>query len=87
MMSAFELTVSVPQGHAFSGRASRLSLRGEGGALTILFGHAPLITSVSHGDCRILCEDGEERVGVLDGGLLSVRENRAVLLCSSFRFL
>jgi len=45
-MNTFKLTVSTPDGNAFSGYAQALFVRGSEGDLAVLANHAPLVTSV-----------------------------------------
>ncbi len=83
-MSTFKLVVSTPDGNKFKGDAVKLSLRGSEGDLAVLAGHIPFITSVKPCDCRIELEDGSEKVGHTDGGLLTVSNESTTLLSGSF---
>ena len=85
-MNSFKLKVSTPEGNAYEGEADALFLRGSEGDLAVLAGHAPLITSVKEGNCRILPagEDYEIEADI-KSGLLSVAENgETILLTTSF---
>ena len=83
-MSTFKLVVSTPDGNKFKGDAVKLSLRGSEGDLAVLAGHIPFITSVKPCDCRIELEDGSEKVGHTEGGLLTVSNEWTTLLSGSF---
>ena len=83
-MNTFRLIVSSPDGSLYDGQAEMLALRGAGGDLAILAGHAAFVTAVQPGRCRIICPDGSERAGTTDGGILTVADNQATLLTSSF---
>ena len=83
-MAKFNLTVSTPDGNAFSGDITCLILRGTCGDLAILAGHAPFATSVKAGKVRIEIDEDNALVGIVDGGLLTVAKDKAVLLSSSF---
>lgn len=85
-MNTFKLTVSSPDGDKFCGEIVNLSLRGTQGDLAILAGHIPFITSVVPGECMIELPDGEEKVGVTDGGILTVGKDGTTLLAGSFRW-
>ena len=80
-MNTFPLTVSSPDGALFTGDAQRVTLRGAEGDLAIMAGHVPFITSVQPGECRVLLEDGSEKVFKVQGGLLTVRAEGVTLLC------
>ncbi len=86
-MKTFKLTVSSPDGDIFSGEIVNLSLRGAMGDLAVMAGHIPFITSVVPGECKIEFEDGEERIGSTEGGILTVGNDGCVtLLAGSFRW-
>ena len=85
-MSAFDLKIASPDGSVFEGKTVMLSVRGADGDLAVLAGHIPFITTVQPCDCKLLLDDGNEKKGHTDGGLLSVSENKAVLLSSSFKW-
>ena len=64
-----------------------LTLRGVEGELAVLAGHVPFMTTVVPCSCKIELEDGTERHGHTDGGLLTVAANNTVtLLSGSFRW-
>ena len=71
-MSTFKLVISSPDGDVFKGDAEMLTVRGTEGDLAVLAGHIPFITSVQPSDCKILLEDGTEKSGHTEGGLLTV---------------
>lgn len=85
-MNTFTLTVATPDGNRFAGEAAGLYLRAAEGDLAILAGHAPFITSVQPGICRVALPDETERAAHLDGGLLTVAENKVTLLSGTFRW-
>lgn len=85
-MSNFHLTISSPDGNLFSDEVAELSLRGVEGDLAILAGHIPFMTTVKAGPCHIEFEDGTEKNGHLDGGLLTVKASETVLLAGSFKW-
>lgn len=83
-MNTFHLTVSSPDGHIWSGEAVMLSLRGIEGDLAVMAGHIPFITSVKPCACKISLDDGTEKIGHTDGGLLTVSEDGVTLLSGKF---
>ena len=85
-MNTFKLTVSSPNGNVFSDEVQRITLRGVEGDLAVMAGHVPFVTSVKAGECRVILDDGTERVGVTDGGLLTVGGHEVTLLSGSFRW-
>ena len=85
-MTTFKLTVSSPDGDLFSGEIVNLSLRGAMGDLAVMAGHVPFITSVVPGECKIEFEDGEEKIGTTEGGILTVAKDKVTLLAGSFKW-
>lgn len=85
-MKTFTLKISSPEGDLFCGEAVKLSLRASEGDLAVMAGHIPFISSVKPCDCKIELEDGSERVGTTDGGLLNVELDKVMLLSGSFRW-
>lgn len=85
-MNTFKLVISSPDGNVFDDEIAKVSMRGSEGDFAILAGHIPFITSVKPGECRVEMPDGEERIGSLDGGLLTVSSEAVTLLSGSFRW-
>ena len=83
-MSLFKLTVSSPDGNVFNGEAFMLTVRGIEGELAVMAGHAPFVTTVKPCDCKIELADGEEKVGHISGGVLTVSKEQVILLSGSF---
>lgn len=83
-MNDFHLIISTPDGSVYDGRSEGLILRAALGDLAVLAGHAPMITTVQPGLCRILLPDDLERHAQIDGGLLSVSKDAVTLLCTTF---
>jgi F-type H+-transporting ATPase subunit epsilon len=87
-MNTFHLIIASPDGNLFDGQAYMLSVRGSEGELAILAGHVPFVTTVT--PCKVKIElpdeDEDDRIGHIDGGLLSVSREAVTLLSSSFRW-
>ena len=85
-MKPFPLTVSSPEGNLFLGECVKLDVRGVEGSLAIMAGHIPFVTALVSGPCTIYLEDGTKKEADLEGGVLSVDTDGAILLSGSFRF-
>ena len=84
-MKTFRLIISSPDGSIFDGQAVCISTRGAMGDFAIMAGHAPFVTTIKAGKCKIELEDGEKN-GVTDGGILTVSKENVTLLSSSFKW-
>ncbi len=85
-MNTFKLKISTPDGDMYNGEAAKLDVRGLEGELAVMAGHIPFMTALKPCDCKLLLSDGDERVGSIDGGLLSVGDELVTLLASSFKW-
>ena len=85
-MNTYRLIISTPDGNMLDEQVISILVRGSEGDLAVLAGHAPFITYVKPCDCCIDLADGTERVGHLEGGLLSVSEMQTTLLSGSFKW-
>ncbi|MBR6729081.1 MAG: hypothetical protein IKL80_02875 [Clostridia bacterium] len=86
-MNTYPLLISSPDGTVFSNEVISLSLRGAEGDLAVLAGHAPFITSVKSGDCKIELKDNTQIKGHTEGGLLTVATDKVTLLSASFTWI
>jgi len=67
----FHLTIAAPDGKRYEGDARMLVVRGIAGELAILAGHAPLVTALAPGECRVYEGEGTEpRAAHCSGGFL-----------------
>ena len=85
-MNTFRLIVASPDGNVFDGEAACVSMRGAEGDFAVMAGHIPFITSVKPGECKVELPDGEEKIGTLDSGLLTVANEAVTLLSGSFKW-
>ena len=80
-MKTFTLKIASPNGELFNGEAVMLSVRGTEGELAVMAGHIPFVTAIKPCECRIELENGEEKKGRTDGGILNV-SNKSVTFLS-----
>ena len=83
-MKAFALKISTPEGDVFSGEVLSVSVRGAEGDLAVMAGHIPFVSPIKPCDCKITLEDGTEKIGHTDGGILTVSADKTVILTGSF---
>ena len=85
-MRAYNLIISSPDKTEFEGKVKRIILRGANGDLAVMADHVPFVTSVKPSDVKILMEDDTLKIGFTKGGLLTVSEDKVILLSSTFSF-
>ena len=83
-MSEFRLVVASPDGNIFDGEVTMLIVRGTEGELAVMAGHAPFVTALVAGDCRVIFADDTEKNARVEGGLLSVAKDKVTVLSGSF---
>ena len=85
-MNTYRLIISTPDGTIFDENVEGIMLRGANGDLAVLAGHAPFMTSVQKGECKVTADGGDERFADIDGGILSVDKEKVTLLSGSFKW-
>lgn len=86
-MNTFVLKVTSPEGDLFCGDAVRLCVRGTEGDLAVMAGHIPFVSYVKPCDCKIELADGEEKIGRIESGILSVSKDKVILLAGDLVWL
>ena len=79
-MKTFFLKISSPDGDVFSGDAVKLTVRGTEGDLAVMAGHIPFVSYVKACDCKVELCDESEKIGHINGGLLTVSADKVILL-------
>jgi F-type H+-transporting ATPase subunit epsilon len=67
----------------WSGQASRVIARTTEGDIGVLANHAPLLSVLVHGVVEIHTDESADLVAAVDGGFLSVANNRVSILSES----
>jgi F-type H+-transporting ATPase subunit epsilon len=71
----FKLEIVSPQRIVFSGAATSVSLPGAMGGFQILYGHAPLLSSLNVGTMKLRTGEGTDHFYATSGGFVEVRDN------------
>ena len=82
-MKSYNLTVSSPDGKLFEGEAVCLSVRGLQGDLAVMAGHIPFVTALKACEMVIDLPDETDKRGKIEGGSLTVGEDKVTLLTGS----
>lgn len=81
MATPFDLQLVTVTEALFEGEAEALELRGLDGDLTVLAHHEPFMTRVEPCTVKVKTHT-EELTFAINGGVLEVADNKAVVLCS-----
>lgn len=72
---SLHLIVVSPEATLFDGKVQIVTLPGEMGSFSVLFGHAPLISSLVAGEIRYREADEPEKSIGMSGGFVEIRDN------------
>lgn len=80
---AFQLDIVTPRRVLFSGSVVSFNAPGTVGGFQVLHNHAPLLSLMTVGEMKLLSSGGEVFTFATTGGIVDVRENKAVILAES----
>jgi F-type H+-transporting ATPase subunit epsilon len=84
-MSTFYLQIVTPDGVCYDGDAEKLIVRTTTGDVCILPKHINYVVPLGMGEAKIVV-DGTERRGACIGGMLSVNDNKVMLVPTTFEW-
>ena len=82
-MTMLRVEVVTPEKRVWSGEAKMVSARTLDGELGVLPDHAPLLGVLADGTVSIKAADGSTNDFVINGGFISVADNRVSILGES----
>lgn len=85
-MSTFHLRISTPDGLAFDGDVERVRVRMIDGDVCLLANHINYVSAVGAGEASIALADGQSRRAACIGGMLSMIDNEANLIATTFEW-
>lgn len=85
-MNTFLLNIASPDGKMFSDNVQMVTARGAEGDLAVLANHIPFITTLQPCECKVVLEDGSEKLGETDGGILTVAAEQVTIMSGSFKW-
>ena len=82
-MKTLYLNVVDSHHEIFHGNISSVTISGTMGNLTILAGHAPLLSTIKLGEIHFLTEEGELETLFVSGGILEVQPTLVTILADT----
>lgn len=76
-----DVQIITPDKSLYDGKADLVTVPGTSGSIGILNNHAPLVSSLSRGEVKIVLDNKEEFFKI-DGGVVEVLKNSVVVLAS-----
>ncbi|HTY12988.1 MAG TPA: hypothetical protein VMD02_02240 [Candidatus Omnitrophota bacterium] len=78
---SYDLCILDHEKELFYGKAEAMTAEALDGELTVLTGHAPIMTMLKAGTIRIKTPEDRSVAIEVPGGLLKVRSNQVAVLC------
>ena len=85
-MSTFHLTISTPDGLLFDGEVQRVRARMIDGGVCRLAHHEHYVSAVGAGEAALVTADGQTRTAACIGGMLTMIDNEATLIATTFEW-
>ena len=76
------LVILSPEKEIFSGAVKSVKVPGADGQFEMLENHAPIVSSLSKGEVRVLKSNGEKMAFQVEGGFVEMLNNEVSLLVS-----
>lgn len=76
------LTILSPEREIFSGAVQSVKVPGADGSFEMLENHAPIVSSLTKGEVRIIKANGEKQTFAVNGGFVEMLNNEVSLLVS-----
>lgn len=83
-MRTYLLKITSPDGDIFCGDVVSLRVRGTEGELAVMSGHIPFVSYIVPCECKIELEDGSTKIGQIESGVLTVSDEKTILLSGAF---
>lgn len=75
-----KLEIITPEKTLFSGKVNSINLPGSKGRFTILYNHAPIISTLEKGQIMITTEEKKTEIIDVTGGIVEVKKNKIIVL-------
>lgn len=76
------LVILSPEKEIFSGNVKSVKVPGSAGQFEMLENHAPIVSSLTKGEVRVLKANGEKMIFKVEGGFVEMLNNEVSLLVS-----
>ena len=85
-MRSFNLQIVTPDGSKFTGPAEKVILRTINGDICILARHVNFVSALGMGECKVVLEGGQTKLGVCIGGMVVVADDVVRVVASAFEW-
>jgi F-type H+-transporting ATPase subunit epsilon len=74
------LEIITAEKEVYSGEVSSVKFPGTSGEFEILNNHAPIISTLSSGDIRVITTDNKTENFAINGGVIEMQNNKIIVL-------
>ena len=74
------LDILTPEKKLFEGEVNSVKFPGTNGEFEILNNHAPIISTLTKGDIRVLNIKNEKEIFNINGGVIEIQNNKIIVL-------
>ena len=74
------LEIITPEKHIFNGEITSVKFPGTTGEFEILNNHAPIISTLSEGEIRVITSDNTTEKFTINGGVIEMQNNNIIVL-------
>ena len=74
------LEIITPEKEIFKGEASSVKLPGTTGEFEILNNHAPIISTLTKGNVRVITNQNKTEIFAINGGVIELQKNKIIVL-------
>ncbi|MDA9898247.1 ATP synthase F1 subunit epsilon [Flavobacteriales bacterium] len=75
-----QLEIITPEQKVFEGKVNSVQLPGVDGKFEILNNHAPIISTLSKGDVRVIDSNNKTELFKINGGVIEMQNNKIIVL-------
>ena len=75
-----KLEIITPEKELFAGEVSSVKFQGTNGGFEILNNHAPIISTLSKGEIKVITTKKETEKFEINGGVIEMQNNRIIVL-------
>ena len=75
-----QLEIITPENKVFEGRVNSVQLPGLDGNFEILNNHAPIISTLTKGNIRVIDSNNNTEIFKINGGVIEMKNNTIIVL-------
>ena len=76
------LEIITPEKELFNGKVNSVKLPGTNGEFEILNNHAPIISTLTIGDIRVITSSNNTEIFKIQGGVIEMQQNKIIILAN-----